>query len=215
MGRSQFFEGDFQSAAATFAYMSRLYATQPGIYGKARAWLAKSYLESGWIYDAEDVIRNIERDSIHCRAPEGMGQDLCPLLSEDRTLSGGRSYLRKAIGYEMRRKQKARLWYLMGQVEAQQGHTQNAYRAFKHVIRLNPPYELEFNALHLHDRGTGNQQLPEDGIQIEANGCERQEPGVSRPGLLCHRQHTSQPGRYPSGYCCIRKGCCEIKPKRS
>ena len=65
MGRSQFFEGDFQSAAATFAYMSRLYATQPGIYGKARAWLAKSYLESGWIYDAEDVIRNIERDSIH------------------------------------------------------------------------------------------------------------------------------------------------------
>ena len=68
MGRSQFFEGDFQSAAATFAYMSRLYATQPGIYGKARAWLAKSYLESGWIYDAEDVIRNIERDSIHWRA---------------------------------------------------------------------------------------------------------------------------------------------------
>lgn len=48
--------------------MSRLYATQPGIYGKARAWLAKSYLESGWIYDAEDVIRNIERDSIHWRA---------------------------------------------------------------------------------------------------------------------------------------------------
>ncbi len=68
MGRSQFFEGDFQSAAATFAYMSRLYATQPAIYGKARAWLAKSYLESGWIYDAEDVIRNIERDSIHWRA---------------------------------------------------------------------------------------------------------------------------------------------------
>ena len=38
------------------------------IYGKARAWLAKSYLEAGWIYDAEDVIRNIERDSIHWRA---------------------------------------------------------------------------------------------------------------------------------------------------
>ena len=68
---------------------------------------------------------------------------------------------------------------------------------------------------HLHDRGSGNQQLPEDGIQIEANGCERQEPGISRPGLLCHRQHTSQPGRYPSGYCCIRKGCSKIKPQRS
>ena len=41
MGRSQFHKGDFEAAAATFSYMSRLYATQPAIYGKARAWLAK------------------------------------------------------------------------------------------------------------------------------------------------------------------------------
>lgn len=146
MGRSQFFEGDFQSAAATFAYMSRLYATQPGIYGKARAWLAKSYLESGWIYDAEDVIRNIERDSIHWRAQKEWDKTYALYYLKTGRYQEAVPYLRKAIGYEMRRKQKARLWYLMGQVEAQQGHTQNAYRAFKHVIRLNPPYELEFNA---------------------------------------------------------------------
>ena len=146
MGRSQFFEGDFQSAAATFAYMSRLYATQPGIYGKARAWLAKSYLESGWIYDAEDVIRNIERDSIHWRAQKEWDKTYALYYLKTGRYQEAVPYLRKAIGYEMRRKQKARLWYLMGQVEALQGHTQNAYRAFKHVIRLNPPYELEFNA---------------------------------------------------------------------
>ena len=68
MGRSQFQKGDFEGAAATFAYMSRLYSTQPAIYGKARAWLAKCYIEQGWTYDAEDVIRNIQRDSIHWRA---------------------------------------------------------------------------------------------------------------------------------------------------
>ena len=48
--------------------MSRLYATQPAIYGKARAWLAKCYIEQNLTYDAEDVIRNMERDSIHWRA---------------------------------------------------------------------------------------------------------------------------------------------------
>ena len=68
MGRSQFFKGDFDGAAATFAYMSRLYATQPAIYGRARAWLAKCYIEQDWRYDAEDVIRNMQRDSIHWRA---------------------------------------------------------------------------------------------------------------------------------------------------
>ena len=52
MGRAQFYKGDFSEAASTFAYMSRLYATQPAIYGKARAWLAKCYIEEDWRYDA-------------------------------------------------------------------------------------------------------------------------------------------------------------------
>ena len=68
MGRSQFYKGDFDEAASTFAYMSRLYKTQPAIYGKARAWLAKCYIEQDWIDDAEDVIRNMQRDSIVWRA---------------------------------------------------------------------------------------------------------------------------------------------------
>lgn len=63
MGRSQFHQGAFEDAASTFAYMSRLYQTQPAIYSKARAWLAKSYIEQNWMYDAEDVIRNMMRDS--------------------------------------------------------------------------------------------------------------------------------------------------------
>ena len=45
MGRSQFYKGDFDEAASTFTYMCRLYKTQPAIYGKARAWLAKCYIE--------------------------------------------------------------------------------------------------------------------------------------------------------------------------
>jgi tetratricopeptide (TPR) repeat protein len=55
-------------------------------------------------------------------------------------------YLRKVIRHESRKKQKAREWFLMGQLQTLLGHRQQAYEAYKHVIRLNPPYELEFNA---------------------------------------------------------------------
>lgn len=68
MGRSQFHSGQFDEAVSTFSYMSRLYETQPAIYGKARAWLAKCFIQQGFLYDAEDVMKNIERDSIHWRA---------------------------------------------------------------------------------------------------------------------------------------------------
>ena len=68
MGRAQFHMGNFEEAAATFAYMNRLYATQPAIYGKARAWLAKTYTLQGWLYDAEEVMRSMQRDSMDWRA---------------------------------------------------------------------------------------------------------------------------------------------------
>ena len=146
MGRSQFQKGDFEGAAATFAYMSRLYSTQPAIYGKARAWLAKCYIEQGWTYDAEDVIRNIQRDSIHWRAQKEWDYAFADYYIHTGDARKAIPYLRKVISHEMRHKQKARQWYLMGQLQASIGNRQEAYQAFRHVIRLNPPYELEFNA---------------------------------------------------------------------
>ena len=146
MGRSQFYQGDFESAAATFSYMSRLYATQPAIYGKARAWLAKCYIEQNWNYDAEDVIRNILRDSIHWRAQKEWDYTFVDYYIHTGNAEQAIPYLRKVISHEMRRKQKAREWYLMGQLQASIGNKKEAYKAFRHVIRQNPPYELAFNA---------------------------------------------------------------------
>lgn len=146
MGRSQFYKGDFDGAAATFAYMSRLYATQPAIYGRARAWLAKCYIEEGWRYDAEDVIRNMQRDSIHWRAQKEWDYTYADYYVHIGDFEQAIPYLQKVIKHEMRRKQKAREWFLMGQLQAAICKKQEAYKAFKHVIRLNPPYELEFNA---------------------------------------------------------------------
>lgn len=146
MGRSQFMKGSFDEAASTFAYMSRLYSTQPAIYGRARAWLAKCYVEQDWIYDAEDVMTKIRRDSIHWRAQKEWDYTFADYYIRTERYEEAIPYLRKVIRHEMRRKQKAREWYLMGQLEAALGHKEKAYKAFKHVIRLHPPYELEFNA---------------------------------------------------------------------
>ena len=146
MGRSQFHKGAFDEAASTFAYMSRIYATQPAIYGRARAWLAKSYIEEGWMYDAEDVIRNMQRDSIHWRAQKEWDYTLADYYIHTADYPKAVEYLRKVIKHEMRSKQRAREWYLMGQLQAAMGHNDLATKAYKRVIRQNPPYEVEFNA---------------------------------------------------------------------
>ncbi len=146
MGRSQFYKGAFDEAAATFAYMGRLYQTQPAIYAKSRAWLAKCYIEEGWLYDAEDVIRGIERDSIHWSAQKEWDYTYADYYIHTADYQRAIPYLRRVIKHEMRRKQRAREWYLMGQLQTAVGNNAEAMKAYRHVVRLNPPYEVEFNA---------------------------------------------------------------------
>lgn len=146
MGRSQFHMGAFDEAATTFSYMSRLYRTQPAIYGKARAWLAKCYIEQDMLYDAEDVIRNMHRDSIDYHAQKEWDLTMADYHLHTGNLTEATDYLRKVISKEMRGRQRAREYFLLGQILAAQHRNDEAYKAFTKCVRQNPPYELEFNA---------------------------------------------------------------------
>ena len=146
MGQAQYQKGEFEEAAATFSYMSRLYLTQPQQNGIARAWLARCYAELDWLYDAEDVIRNMSRDSIHYKAQNDWDAALASYYLKSGEFEKAVPYLRKTIRHEHHRIQKAREWFLMGQVQSTMGNREEAYKAYQKVIRQNPPYELEFNA---------------------------------------------------------------------
>ena len=146
MGRAQFQQGDFEGAAATFSYMSRLYETQPPIYGRARAWLARCYTELDWMYDAEDVIHNMKRDSMDWRAVKAWDCTYADYYIHQKQWDEALFYLRRVIKREKRRKQRAREYYLLGQIESMLGHNEAAYKAYKKAVAQNPPYELEFNA---------------------------------------------------------------------
>ena len=146
LGKAQFQMGQFEEAAATFSYMARLYVGDPARSGLARAWLAKSYTMLDWRYDAEDVIRNMSRDSMDFRAVKDWDYTYANYYICVGDYPKAVPYLRKVIKHERRKTQRAREWYLMGQIQNLMGHQQEAYKAFARVIRCSPPYELQFNA---------------------------------------------------------------------
>ena len=146
LGKAQFQEGEFDEAASTFSYMSRLYQTQPMQNALARAWLAKCYTELNWLYDAEDVIRNMSRDSIHYRAAKDWDYTYANYYVKNGELEKAVPYLRKVIKHEKRKIQRAREWFLMGQIQTALGNNREAFKAYKRVVRQNPPYEMEFKA---------------------------------------------------------------------
>jgi tetratricopeptide (TPR) repeat protein len=146
LGKAQFQMGQFEEAAATFSYMARLYVGDPARSGLARAWLAKSYTMLDWRYDAEDVIRNMSRDSMDFRAVKDWDYTYANYYISVGDYPKAVPYLRKVIKHERRKTQRAREWYLMGQIQNLMGHQQEAYKAFARVLCCSPPYELQFNA---------------------------------------------------------------------
>ncbi len=143
---AQFHQGDFIEAAASYNYIIRLYSDQPAISSVARAKLARCYVLLDWPYDAEDVFQKIKRDSI---SPQGMRE-----LNASRAayyVATGQAKeaigpLKEAIKHTRGKLQRARLYYLLGQLNQQVGNKQEAYKALRKCVRLNPPYELAFNA---------------------------------------------------------------------
>ena len=146
LGKAQFQKGAFDEAAATFSYMIRLYQTQPVQSGLAKAWLAKCYTELDWLYDAEDVIRNMSRDSMDFRTVKDWDYTYANYYVHVGDYDKAIPYLKKVIKHERRSVQRAREWFLLGQIENLLGHRDEAYRAFRKVVGCHPPYELEFNA---------------------------------------------------------------------
>ncbi len=146
LGKAQFQKGAFDEAAATFNYMAKLYETQPLPNGLARAWLAKCYTELDWLYDAEDVIRNMSRDSMHYRSVKDWDYTYANYYVRAKDYQKAIPYLRKAIKHERRHQQKARMWFLMGQIQQELGNRAEAEYAFGKVVGCHPTYELAFNA---------------------------------------------------------------------
>ena len=147
MAESYFRKGEFTEAASTFIYISRLYENDPDIVAKARIGLVKCYTEMEWFYESEDMLLRARRDSMPKNQEGELARAQANLLLKQSRFEEALPYLEKAI----KRKgitsfEKAREYYLMGQLYHATGNDKTAYKYFGKTISLSPPYEMEINA---------------------------------------------------------------------
>ena len=146
MGQAQFQKGEFLEAASTFSYISRLYGDDPDKIAEARLWMARCYTELEWYYDAEDILNKVERDSMPRDLSFERNETYSNFLLKQGRFKEALPYLEQAVKKEKRGRQRARHYYLLGQIYQHEGDYPRAYEAFTKVINSNPPYEMEFNA---------------------------------------------------------------------
>ena len=146
MGKAQFQQGDILAASSTFSYITRLYSTDPVVMGEARLWQVRCDAQMGRFYDADDVLHRIEREPLPKSLSHERDLTMADYLLRQQLLSEARPFLVSAARGEGNNFRQARLYYLLGQVEARLGHQAEAYRAFGHCLSCHPPYEMAFHA---------------------------------------------------------------------
>lgn len=147
MANSQLQKGEFTEAASTYIYISKLYENEPDILAKARIGLAECYAEMDWLYEAEDLLMRIQRDTLPKSLEKEYARTKGNLLLKQGRNKEAIDLVKKGIKRKgITAKGKAREYYLLGQLYAQNGDMKAAYKSFGKTISLSPPYELEFNA---------------------------------------------------------------------
>ena len=146
LGEAEFHKGDFLGAVSTFNYIINHYSNDADMIAQCQLWIARAYAEMGWQYEAEDMLQRVNIDALtkkHAR--------LYSAVKADVLLKGGHHheaipFVKIAIPYEKRKIYRPRFAYVLGQLYELENNKSEATDAYKTVVRLAPPTEMEFNA---------------------------------------------------------------------
>ncbi len=147
LGRSQYFNADFATAASTFMYVAKHFRWLPSTVTEARLWQARCYCALGWLYEAEMILTRIPENELTDRSiAELYYSTWADMQIRSTDYAGAIPYLSKAVDYASGT-QKQRLGYLLGQLYALEGQDVKAYEQFRTIARAGgASREMRLNA---------------------------------------------------------------------
>ncbi len=146
LAEAEFHKGDFLGAISTMNYVIRLYENDADMVARCRLWIARAYAELGWQYEAEDMLNRVQIDALskkHARLYAAVKADV---LLHGEQYTAAIPFIKIAIPYEKRKIYRPRFAYVLGQLYERNGQRNEAIEAYQDVIRMTPPYEMDFNA---------------------------------------------------------------------
>jgi tetratricopeptide (TPR) repeat protein len=146
MAKSQYYNGDFLTAAVTFSYVARHYETDPELVAEARIWQARCYVEMDWSYEVNNTINKLKEKGIPAKQQKKYDQMYADCMIRSQNFEEAVPYLQKSIKGEKNKKQRSRLRYLLGQIYQTLDENNFAYDTYNKLAKSNPPYEIEFAA---------------------------------------------------------------------
>jgi tetratricopeptide (TPR) repeat protein len=146
IGKSRFYKHEYSEAEALFNY-SIAEANDPLIKFEASIWLARVFNETK---NFNESLRIINELKVTGNLPQVLRSmyytTLADLFIKQKKYSEAIDPLGKSIELVSGKRTKYRLKYLLAQLYEQTGNGERATYYYREVVKMNPPYDVEFNA---------------------------------------------------------------------
>ena len=146
LGEAEFHKGDFLGAVSTFNYIINHYQNDPDMIAQCQLWIARAYAEMGWQYEAEDMLNRVQIDALSRKHAKLYSAVKADVLLKGAHYHEAIPFVKIALPHEQRKIYRPRFAYVLGQLYELENNRSEAVQAYKKVVRLAPPTEMEFNA---------------------------------------------------------------------
>ena len=146
LGEAEFHKADFLGSIGTFTYVMKHYQNDPDMVARCQLWTARAYGELGWLYEAEDMLKKVKVDDLNKKHASLYSAVSADILLKTKQYRAALPFVKIAAPNEKRKVYRPRFEYVLGQLYEHEGNKQEAINAYKKVIKLTPPVEMDFNA---------------------------------------------------------------------
>ena len=146
LGEAEFHKGDFLGAVSTFNYIINHYQNDPDMIAQCQLWVARSYAEMGWQYEAEDMLNRVQIDALSRKHANLYSAVKADVLMKGEHYKEAIPFVQIALPHEKRKIYRPRFAYVLGQLYEYDHKREDAIASYKSTIRMAPPNEMEFNA---------------------------------------------------------------------
>ncbi len=146
MGKAYFYQNEHEKASETFSYLLANFSNEPTIH-ETRIWLARLAIEKNRFKEAEEYIGVLEEEK---ELPKHLWSELKTTLAYRAILKEDYEqaiiFLKEALETIKSKYFKQRYNYILAQLYQETGQSGTASEYYQTVIKMNPPYEMTFNA---------------------------------------------------------------------
>ncbi len=143
VGQARFFNYEFQDAVETYKYVNT-HSENDNARHRALVELMHTFVKNNELNNAVAVSDYLKREDLSKSNLRGLYLNRAYLYQVKEDLNNMVSNLVKAEEYLKKKKEKARINFIIGQVYQELGFEAEAYNFYRKVLKFNPSYELSF-----------------------------------------------------------------------